>query len=95
MKLQVCGGCNAKISASSLKATLDILEVFKRKEVLEGFAKNDDAAIIKLSDDIAVALTCDFFPPMVEDPFAFGELRRQMPFQIFMPWVASLWQHLT
>lgn len=74
MKLQVCGGCNAKISASSLKATLDILEVFKRKEVLEGFAKNDDAAIIKLSDDIAVALTCDFFPPMVEDPFAFGEI---------------------
>lgn len=74
MKLEVCGGCNAKISASSLKATLDILEVFKRKEVLEGFAKNDDAAIIKLSDDIAVALTCDFFPPMVEDPFAFGEI---------------------
>ena len=74
MKLQVCGGCNAKISASSLKATLDILEVFKRKEVLEGFAKNDDAAIIKLSDDIAVALTCDFFPPMVDDPFAFGEI---------------------
>ena len=74
MKLQVCGGCNAKISASSLKATLDILEVFKRKEVLEGFAKNDDAAIIKLSDDMAVALTCDFFPPMVEDPFAFGEI---------------------
>ena len=74
MKLEVCGGCNAKISASSLKATLDILEVFKRKEVLEGFAKNDDAAIIKLTDDIAVALTCDFFPPMVEDPFAFGEI---------------------
>lgn len=74
MKLQVCGGCNAKISASSLKATLDILEVFKRKEVLEGFAKNDDAAIIKLSDEIAVALTCDFFPPMVEDPFVFGEI---------------------
>lgn len=74
MKLEVCGGCNAKISASSLKATLDILEIFKRKEVLEGFAKNDDAAIIKLTDDIAVALTCDFFPPMVEDPFAFGEI---------------------
>ncbi len=74
MKLEVCGGCNAKISASSLKATLDILEVFKRKEVLEGFAKNDDAAIIKLTDDIAVALTCDFFPPMVEDAFAFGEI---------------------
>ena len=74
MKLEVCGGCNAKISASSLKATLDILEVFKRKEVLEGFAKNDDAAIIKLTEDIAVALTCDFFPPMVEDAFAFGEI---------------------
>ena len=74
MKLEVCGGCNAKISASSLKATLDILEVFKRKEVLEGFAKNDDAAIIKLTDDVAVALTCDFFPPMVEDAFAFGEI---------------------
>ena len=74
MKLEVCGGCNAKISASSLKATLDILEVFKRKEVLEGFAKNDDAAIIKLTEDVAVALTCDFFPPMVEDAFAFGEI---------------------
>lgn len=37
MKLKVCGGCNAKISVSSLKATLDISEVFKKKEVLETF----------------------------------------------------------
>ena len=74
MKLEVCGGCNAKIAAGSLDSFLNILDVFKRDEVLLGFEKNEDAAVIKLTDDLCVVITCDFFPPMVEDPFMFGEI---------------------
>ncbi|CEM61161.1 selenide, water dikinase SelD [Treponema phagedenis] len=74
MKLNVCGGCNAKIAAGSLEKILESIDVFNRKEILEGFSGNEDAAVIKLSDEIAVVLTADFFPPMVEDGFIFGEI---------------------
>ncbi|WP_262373024.1 hypothetical protein [Treponema phagedenis] len=63
MKLNVCGGCNAKIAAGSLEKILESIDVFNRKEILEGFSGNEDAAVIKLSDEIAVVLTADFFSP--------------------------------
>jgi len=39
-----------------------------------GFATHDDAAVYRLSADQAVVSTVDFFPPVVDDPFAFGEI---------------------
>ena len=39
-----------------------------------GFAKSDDAAVYRLSAREAVVSTVDFFPPVVDDPFAFGEI---------------------
>ncbi|MGO3751964.1 MAG: selenide, water dikinase SelD [Peptoniphilaceae bacterium] len=74
MNLKVCGGCNAKIGAGSLDKILEKLSVFKRDEVLIGFGGKEDASVIKLSDDIAVVLTTDFFPAMVEDPYKFGQI---------------------
>jgi len=35
---------------------------------------SDDAAVYKLTDDIAFVQTLDFFPPMVEDPYIFGQI---------------------
>jgi selenide,water dikinase len=42
--------------------------------VLVGFATSDDAAIYRLSDELALALTIDVFTPVVDDPFAFGAI---------------------
>jgi len=42
--------------------------------VLVGFATHDDAAVYRLSARQAVVSTVDFFPPVVDDPFAFGQI---------------------
>ena len=39
-----------------------------------GFATHDDAAVYRLSAREAVVSTVDFFPPVVDDPFAFGQI---------------------
>ena len=42
--------------------------------LLIGFDSADDAAVYKVSEDIGVIQTVDFFPPMVEDPYTFGKI---------------------
>ena len=42
--------------------------------VLLGFESGDDAAIYRVSDEIALVLTVDFFPPIVDDPFQYGQI---------------------
>ena len=39
-----------------------------------GFDSRDDGAVFRVSDDLAVIQTLDFFPPMVEDPYLFGQI---------------------
>ena len=47
---------------------------FTDPNLLVGIAAGDDAAVYKMSGDMAVILTVDFFPPIVDDPFAFGQV---------------------
>ena len=42
--------------------------------LLVGLDEGDDAAVYQISDDLAVILTLDFFTPIVDDPFTFGEI---------------------
>ena len=42
--------------------------------LLVGLAERDDAAVYRLNDQLAVIQTVDFFPPIVDDPHAFGEI---------------------
>jgi selenide,water dikinase len=42
--------------------------------VLVGLATADDAAVVRLTDDVALVLTTDFFTPIVDDPFTFGQI---------------------
>jgi len=42
--------------------------------VLVGHATADDAAVIRVSDDLAITLTVDFFTPIVDDPYWFGAI---------------------
>jgi selenide,water dikinase len=43
-------------------------------DVLVGLGLNDDAAVYRLSEDQALIQTADFFPPIVDDPYAFGAI---------------------
>ena len=44
------------------------------KNLIVGFDKSDDAAVYKLTDEIAMIQTLDFFTPMVDDPYVFGQI---------------------
>lgn len=74
MELEVCGGCNAKIGAGNLDEILKNLDIYKRPEIIVGFEGKDDACVIKLTDEIGIINTLDFFPPMVKDPYIFGQI---------------------
>lgn len=50
------------------------LPVTKDKDLLVGIETADDAGVYRLNDDTAVISTVDFFPPIVDDPFTFGEI---------------------
>lgn len=39
-----------------------------------GYDTSDDACVYKVSDDMAMICTVDFFPPMVDDPYVFGQI---------------------
>ena len=43
-------------------------------QLLVGTSTSDDAAVYRLSEDLAIVMTVDFFPPIVDDPFTFGEI---------------------
>ena len=72
--LEVCGGCNAKIAAGNLDKLLNDIKPYKRDDILVGFDKKDDAAVIDIDGENCVIQTLDFFPTMVEDPYTFGQI---------------------
>ena len=46
----------------------------KDRALLVGTESSDDAAVYKLTDDIALIETLDFFTPVVDDPYTFGQI---------------------
>ncbi len=46
----------------------------KNKNLIVGFENNDDAAVYKFTDDLAIISTLDFFTPIVDDPYVFGQI---------------------
>ncbi len=67
-------GCGCKLPAADLHALLDDLKLPRDERVLVGIDTADDAAAIRLSDDLALVQTVDFFTPIVDDPHAFGAI---------------------
>lgn len=69
------GGCTAKLGAGILRHVLSRLPRGpKDSNLLVGYDQNDDAAVYRISDTLAIVQTLDFFPPMVEDPYLFGQI---------------------
>ncbi len=69
-----CGGCAAKWGAGSLAGLVEGLARDGDPSLLVGLAPSDDAAVWRLSDDLALVSTTDFFPPLVDDPGDFGAI---------------------
>ena len=67
-------GCACKLPAGSLREVLAGLPRFETAELLVGHEGLDDAAVWKVSDELAVVQTIDFFTPLVDDPYAFGRI---------------------
>ena len=69
------GGCTAKLGAGVLSRILERLpRGEKDPDLLVGYDSRDDAAVYRITDDIALVQTVDFFPPMVDDPYTFGQI---------------------
>ena len=69
------GGCTAKLGAGVLSRILEKLpRAEKDPNLLVGYDSRDDAAVYRITDDLALVQTVDFFPPMVDDPYTFGQI---------------------
>ena len=67
-------GCAAKLNPATLDAVLRGLPRQTDPNVLVGFDTNDDAGIYRISENLALVQTVDFFTPIVDDPFLFGQI---------------------
>lgn len=58
----------------ALMQVLHQLPHVKDKDLLVGIETADDAGVYRISDELAIISTLDFFPPLVDDPFTFGAI---------------------
>lgn len=73
-KLAKCAGCGAKVGAGVLAKILSDLPTLQDENLLVGFDKSDDAAVYRINEDLALVQTLDFFPPIADDPYTFGQI---------------------
>src|SRR6476469_3127908 len=77
-ELTDCGGCAAKLGADLLADALSGLgadaAAMADPALIAGLTPPDDAAAYRVSDDLAIIGTLDFFPPLVDDPRTYGEI---------------------
>ena len=73
-KLASCAGCGAKVGAGMLAQLFDGFAAPRDPNLLVGFDHADDAAVYKLADELAIVQTVDFFPPIADDPYLFGQI---------------------
>ena len=73
-KLSSCAGCGAKVGAGTLAKLLGDMPTHHDENLLVGFDRSDDASVYRVSPDLALVQTVDFFPPIVDDPFTFGQI---------------------
>ncbi|HTE43937.1 MAG TPA: selenide, water dikinase SelD [Gemmatimonadaceae bacterium] len=69
-----CAGCAAKLGAGDLTRALSGLPIHLDPRLIVGRETFDDAGVFVLSDDLALVQTVDFFAPIVDDPYTFGQI---------------------
>lgn len=73
-KLASCAGCGAKVGAGTLCNLLEGFQSHYDANLLVGYDKSDDASVYRVSDELAIVQTTDFFPPIVDNPFMYGQI---------------------
>jgi selenide, water dikinase len=68
------GGCASKLSPKILDQVLPRIPRVPNDNVLVGFDTADDAGVYRLTPDLAMVQTVDFFTPVVDDPYTFGAI---------------------
>ena len=68
------GGCASKLSPKILDQVLPRLPRANNPQLLVGFDTSDDAGVFRISPDLALVQTVDFFTPIVDDPYSFGAI---------------------
>lgn len=69
-----CAGCAGKLPAGEISKVLSYLPKQRDANLLVGTETHDDAGVYRLTNEIALVQTLDFFPPLVDDPFIFGQI---------------------
>ena len=67
-------GCAAKVGPGTLAGVLCGLPKFQDPNLLVGTETSDDAAVYRISDELAMIQTLDFFTPVADDPYDFGQI---------------------
>ena len=68
------GGCSAKMAPDALKGLLETIPLLRDNNVMVDIDTHDDAGVYRISDDMALIITTDFFPPVCSSPEMFGEI---------------------
>ncbi|MFD0710887.1 selenide, water dikinase SelD [Paenibacillus sp. GCM10027626] len=69
------GGCGCKIGPADLSQVVRSLpQPEPNPDLLVGLDTSDDAGVYRLSADMAIVQTVDFFTPIVDDPYSFGQI---------------------
>jgi selenide,water dikinase len=70
-----CAGCAGKIPPSGIAQILsDLPPRASDPNLLVGTETSDDAGVYRVAEGLAIVQTVDFFPPLVDDPFTFGQI---------------------
>lgn len=68
------GGCAAKIASGALANVLCQLKKPDDPRLLVGIETSDDAGVYQINETTALIQTLDFFTPIVDDPYMFGQI---------------------
>lgn len=77
-ELAALAGCTGKAGAGAIARVLELFTganaegLTEPDELLVGLREPDDAAVYRLSDELALVCTVDFFAPIVDDPYDYG-----------------------
>ena len=72
--LSSCAGCASKLSRQALTEVLRQVPMLKDRNVLVGAATGDDAGVYRIDRKRALVQTTDFFTPIVDDPYSYGQI---------------------
>jgi len=68
------GGCSAKLSPAQLAEALKSLPKVTHPDLLVDIETHDDAGVYRITPELALVQTTDFFPPICSDPYEFGQI---------------------